>query len=244
MARKTTKTMTLDELATALSGVYGDELRAVVLYGSAARSEGMTQRSDHNVLVIVRSLTPAALRASAATVHAWSEAGNPPPLVLTEAEWASSRDIFAIEYADILEQHRVLTGALPDGPAGVDPAHLRHQLEFEAMGKLLRFRQALLACEGDQAREIELLAATRSAVLVLFRTLLRVHGERAPASASAVVERAAALAGLDAAPFLDVVAHAAGERAIPHARADAVVEAYHAGLKRLVAHVDALVHPG
>jgi hypothetical protein len=243
MARKTTKTMTLDELATALSGVYGDELRAVVLYGSAARSEGMTQRSDHNVLVIVRSLTPAALRASAATVHAWSEAGNPPPLVLTEAEWASSRDIFAIEYADILEQHRVLTGALPDGPAGVDPAHLRHQLEFEAMGKLIRFRQALLACEGDQAGDRTAgwpprarcwCCSARCSGCTASARRRRVGGGGARGGAGR--PRCRPVPGCGSARRR--------RAAIPHARADAVVEAYHAGLKRFVAHVDALVHPG
>jgi hypothetical protein len=243
MAREAKVTMTLDELTSALSGAYGEELRTLVLYGSAARDNGMTKGSDYNVLVIVRSLTPTALRASAPAVHRWNAAGNPAPLVLTEAEWKSSRDIFAIEVADIQERHRVLAGALPEGPSDVDAAHLRHQLEFEAMGKLLRFRQALLACEGDQAREIELLVATKSAVLVLFRTLLRVHGERAPDLAADVVERAAVLAGLDAAPFLDVVTHASGGPAIPLARADAVVEAYHLGLKQLVAHVDALAHP-
>jgi hypothetical protein len=243
MAKEAKVTMTLDELTTALSGAYGDELRSVVLYGSAARDNGMTKGSDYNVLVLVRALTPAALRASAPAVHRWNAAGNPAPLVLTEAEWKSSRDIFAIEVADIQDRHRVLAGALPEGPTDVDPAHLRHQLEFEAMGKLIRFRQALLACEGNQARELELLTATKSAVLVLFRTLLRVHGERAPDRAPDVVERAAALAGLDAAPFLDVVAHTSGGPAIPLARADAVVEAYHAGLKRFVAHVDALAHP-
>lgn len=237
-----TTIMTLEELAAQLSRAHGERLTAVVLYGSAARGEQVAQRSDLNVLVIVKSLRAAALRESAATSRAWAEAGNPPPLVLTETEWRSSRDVFAMEFADILDRHRVITGALPDVQASVDPAHLRHQLEFEAMGKLIHLRQAILACEGDAAREIELLAATKSAVLVLFRTLARAHGERPPEGPEAVVRRAAALAGLDPAPFLEVVAHVAGAAAIPTARAHAVLDEYHAGLERFVAHVDALVH--
>jgi predicted nucleotidyltransferase len=235
-------TMSLDDLAAQLSRAHGERLTAVVLYGSAARGEQVAQRSDLNVLVIVKSLGAAALRESAATSRAWAEAGNPPPLVLTEAEWRSSRDIFAMEFADILDRHRVITGALPDVRATVDPAHLRHQLEFEAMGKLIHLRQAILACEGDAARELELLAATKSAVLVLFRTLVRAHGERPPEGAEAVVRRAAALAGLDPTPFLEVVTHVAGAAAIPTSRAHAVLDAYHSGLERFVAHVDALVH--
>lgn len=237
------KRMTLDDLSAQLSQAHGDQLVAVVLYGSAARGEHRGDTSDHNVLVIVRRLTPAALRASATAAHAWHAAGNPPPLILTEAEWRSSRDIFAIEYADILEKHRVLTGAFPDGPRGVDVAHLRHQLEFEAMGKLLRLRRGILACDGDVTEELALLAASRSAVLVLFRTLLRVHGEVSPPSSVNVVRRAAELAAFDAAPFLAVLAHVDGSSPLPPERVDEVLNAYHTGLERFVAYVDSLVHP-
>jgi predicted nucleotidyltransferase len=233
--------MTLDELAARLSRAHGADLVAVVLYGSAARGERVEQRSDYNILVIVRSLTPAALRAAADTSREWGEAGNPPPLLMTEAEWRSSHDIFAIEIADILERHRVLTGALPDGPRRVDPSHLRHQLEFEAMGKLLRLRQGILYCDGDAAKEVELMVASRSAVLVLFRTLLRAHGEGAEMASDEVVRRTAARAGFDAAPFLAVLAHVSGTADIQPGDADAILTAYHAGLERLVAHVDALL---
>lgn len=234
--------MTLEDLTAQLSRAHGAQLTAVVLYGSAARGDHVAQTSDLNVLVIVKALSSAALRATAATSAAWATAGNPPPLIMTEAEWKSSRDVFAMEFADILERHRVLAGALPDGPSRVDLGHLRHQLEFEAMGKLIRFRQGILACDGDAKRELALLAATKSAVLVLFRTLLRVHGEQAPETPEAVVRRAAALGGFDPAPFVEVVAHARGEASIPTARADAVLEAYHAGLQRFLAHVDAVAH--
>ena len=233
-------TMTLEALTARLHQDLGDRLVAAVLYGSAARGERVDQRSDFNVLVIVSALSPAALRALAGTTTEWRKAGNPPPLILTEAEWRSSGDVFAMEVADILERHRVLAGALPAEPARVDAMHLRHQLEFEAMGKLLALRQGILAAGATPARELELLAASRSAVLVLFRTLLRVHGETAD-GAEEVVRRAAVRAGFDATPFLEVVAHVAGTARIPEARADAVLTAYHAGLERLVAHVDALV---
>ena len=236
------KTMTLEALTERLKQAQGEQLLAVVLYGSAARGEHVEQRSDFNVLVIVRSLTPAALRATAATVQEWSASGNPPPLILTEAEWKSSGDVFAMEVADILERHRILFGAMPAEPSSVDQAHLRHQLEFEAMGKLLALRQGILAAGADTGRELALLAASKSAVLVLFRTLLRVHGGAAAESNEDAVRRAAGHAGFDAAPFLEVVAHVQGKPLISPARADEVLAAYHVGLERFVAHVDALTH--
>ena len=102
----------------------------------------------------------------------------------------------------------------------------------------------VLAANGDAEREIALLAASRSAVLVLFRTLLRVHGEPAADSAAEVVRRAARHAGFDPAPFLKVLSHVDGSARIVSAEADALLAAYHAGLERFVAHVDAIVHSG
>jgi len=143
--------MTLDGFTQALRDAHGDALRAVVLYGSAARGEQVAKHSDHNVLVLVRALTPASLRASARATREWRALGNPPPLILTEAEWHASRDVFAIEVADILAHHRELWGTLPHG-APVEAANLRHQLEFEAMGKLLALRQGLLPPTGTPPR--------------------------------------------------------------------------------------------
>ncbi len=241
---KTATTMTLEALTERLRSDLGEALVAAVLYGSAARDERIDQRSDFNVLVIVRALSPAALRNLAPTAAEWTAAGNPPPLILTAEEWRSSGDIFAMEVADILARHRVLAGALPAEPSRVDPMHLRHQLEFESMGKLLALRQGILAAGAKAEREVELLAASRSAVLVLFRTLLRIHGEPGADGPEDVVRRVAARAGFDATPFLQVVAHVAGTARIPLSQADAVLTAYHAGLERFVAHVDAIVHPG
>lgn len=238
------RTMTLDDLAARLSSAFGDRLTALVLYGSAARGEQAAQRSDLNTLLIVKSVDAAALRSAAAAVRDWEVAGNPAPLVFTEAEWRGSHDVFALEVADILERHRVVTGALPDGPRRVDPAHLRHQLEFEAMGKLVHLRQAILACEGDATRELELLVATKGTLLALFRGLIHAIGEPAPEGSEAVVRRAAQEAGFGPAPFLAVIAHVSGASPIAPERAGEVLSACHEALERFTAHVDGLYRGG
>src|ERR1043165_9288674 len=123
--------MTLDELVTQLSAAYGDGLRSIVLYGSAAAGEHIPSRSDYNVLVIVDGLDPSRLRAASAAARARGEAGDPAPLTLTETEWRGSADIFPMEYADILERHRVLFGDAPFADIRVDQRDLRLQLERE-----------------------------------------------------------------------------------------------------------------
>jgi hypothetical protein len=198
--------------------------------------------TDRNILVIVKGMPASALRATASAAGAWLAAGNPAPLILTEAEWESSRDVFAMEHADIAARHEVLAGAIP---AVAPPTRddLRRQLEFEAMGALIHLRRGILACAGDSSRELHLLVASKGTVVVLFRALLRVHGTPVPAEAEGVVDAVAARAGFDPGPFRAVLAHAARGKSISKSEVDAVLTAYHDGLRQFVAHVDAMVHP-
>jgi len=230
--------MDMQELVRQLALLYGDELAAVVLYGSAATGEQIPGRSDTNVLVLVERLDLDRLTRESAVARAWSAAGNPPPLTLTLAEWHGSADVFPMEYADILERNRVLHGALPLEGIRVDREHLRLQAEQQALGKLLQLRQGVLAA-GPGARErSELLAASLSTFLTIFRAVLRLAGERPPPDAVAVTERTAALAGFDPEPFVRVLRHARGERKLSPAEATPVLEAYLSGAQELVAHVD------
>jgi hypothetical protein len=230
--------MTLDELVAQLQKVYGAQLRTVVLYGSAAAGEHIPKRSDYNVLVIVDELTMQHMRAGAAVARAWGEKGNPPPLTLTLAEWRGSADIFPMEYADILERHRVLYGVAPFDGITVDREHLRLQLEHEAMGKLLKLRQGVLASGGDEKQQIELLAASLSTIMVIFRAVERLHGASPPTDYDRLSRDVAARVGFDVEPFARVVRHVRGGEKIGSSDVSTVLTGYVGGVQRLVAYLD------
>lgn len=232
--------MTPEQLVEQLRRAYGPELRSVVLYGSAAAGEHIPKRSDYNVLVLVDALSLDRLSAAASVARAWSEGGNPAPMTLTMSEWRGSADIFAMEYADILERHKILYGESPFDGIRVDPRDLRLQLEHEAMGKLLRLRQGVLASGGDGRLESELLAASLSTIMVIFRSVARLQGETPPKDNLALAQSVARYAGFDARPFEQVVRHVRGEQPIAAGEVQSVVAGYLAGMEKLVAHLDRL----
>ena len=232
--------MTLEELVAQLDKAYGTELRAVVLYGSAAAGEMIPKRSDYNVLVIVDRLGVEQLRAAAAATRAWGDAGNPPPMTLTTDEWRRSADIFPMEYADILERHRVLKGDPPFAGVQVDPEHLRLELEQQTMGKLLQLRRGVLDTGNDGRLARELLEASLSTMMILFRAVLRLHKETPPTDYEALSLSVARHAGFDADPFVRVVRHVRGQTKLAKEEAGAVLAAYLTGVERLVAHLDRL----
>lgn len=230
--------MTLDELVAQLRAAFGAELRSVVLYGSAASGEHVPKQSDYNVLVLVESLDVSRLDAVASVVRAWNDAGNPPPFTLTVGEWHRSADVFPMEYADIQERHRVLYGAPPFDGLRVTAADLRRQLESEAMGKLLHLRQGVLAAGGDGRRQLELLAASKSTIMVLFRATMRLHGETPAADTVALCRQVAKAADLDPEPFIQVVRHVRGDQKVKPADARQLLAGYVRGVQQLVSHLD------
>jgi len=235
--------MTLDELVGQLRAAYGDTLRAVVLYGSAAAGEHIAKRSDYNVLVIVDALGASQLAAASAAARAWADAGNPAPLTLTQQEWRGSADIFPMEYADILERHKVLYGDPPFDGIRVDRKDLRLQLEQEAMGKLIKLRQGALAAGNDGDRQIELLSASVSPVMIVFRAFLRLHEIKPPTDNLTLTEQVAGRAGFDGTPIARVVRHVRGESKLKADEANSVLAGYLQALARLVSYLDTFQSP-
>jgi hypothetical protein len=232
-------TMTLDDLVRQLRAAYGAGLRAVVLYGSAAMAEQVPARADYNVLVIVDAIGLAELRAVAATVAAWSEARQSPPLTLTTREWLASADVFPMEYADVLAHHKVLHGALPTDGVHVNPLDLRRELEHQVLGKLLQLRAAILAAGNAAPRQLALLEQSLSTMMVLFRGVARLHGESPSPQREALARWTGEAAGFDAEPFVRVVRHVRGEARLAPADAEALLARYLPALEQLVGHLDA-----
>ena len=240
--------MTLDDLVAQLRSAYGDALRAVVLYGSAASADAASgeigagarpgRELHYDVLVVTDRLGMAELRRAAATARAWDEAGHPPPLTLTTAEWRGSADVFPMEYADLLERHRVLYGTLPIEGVAVERRDLRVEVEQQVLGKLLQLRAALMRTGWDAKRQLALLEASFGTLMAVFRGVVRLHGARPPAEDEALVAEVAGRAGFDGAPFVRVARHVrGGERIAPDGAAQ-VLAGYLTAMERLVAHVD------
>ncbi len=236
-------TMTLDDLVTQLRAAYGERLAAAVLYGSAATGENVAKRSDFNVLVLLDHVDDGALAAASSAARAWQDAGNPPPMTMTVEEWQRSADVFPMEYADILERHRVLHGEPHFGDTEVDPSNLRLQLEQQVMGKLLQLRQGALLAGTDVPRQLELVSASLSTILVLFRAVMRLRGERPGADAASVIGRVAALTGIDGAPFLRASAHVRDNAKLTATSGAGLLSSYLGGVQALHRYLDRYADP-
>jgi predicted nucleotidyltransferase len=230
--------MTLEDLIGQLKNAYGDALLSVVLYGSAVAGEHIAKKSDYNVLVVLERVPLDKLAAVGAVLRAWGEAGNPPPMTFTDAEWKSSSDVFPMEYADILERHRVLYGPDPWDGISVSKSDLRLEVEQQALGKLLHLRRSAMAAGIDEKAQRSLLEASLSALMVVFRGVERLHDATPPQDYTDLARRVAQRTGFESDPFERVVRHVRGITQLQKGEAGIVLAGYLTSMEKLVAYLD------
>ncbi len=182
---------------------------SAVLYGSAARGDFVPGRSDLNLMLILDDVSPGALGALGGAFGTWRKSGYEPPLVISRQEWARATDVFPIEITDMRCGYEVPRGADPVAGLTVAPADLRHALEREFRGKLLRLRQGYAAAAGDPLALGTLAGRSAGTVMVLLRALLVLLGRPVPREPVELAAAAAAAMGVDGEPLLNVIRHRA-----------------------------------
>jgi hypothetical protein len=184
---------------------------SAVLYGSAARGDYHERTSDINLLLLLPDAAPATLRALGPAFKAWREKVAVPPLIMTREEWSQAADVFPLELTDIRAAYRMLRGPDPVAGPPVDRAALRHALESELRGKLLRLRQGFALLDGEPRLLGALATHTLPTLLVLYRALLELHRRPVvpPSDSERVIREVAMLVVAPPEGSLSVVRHRA-----------------------------------
>jgi hypothetical protein len=191
----------LDEFVQRLKAAAADNLKAVILYGSAATEEFHAKHSDLNILCLVEQADATHLEALHGAVEWWVRHDQRPPLVFTLEELRRSSDIFTIELLDMKSRHRILYGE--NVLAGISvPLHNHSiQVERELRTDWLRLRQAILGAPKKSKVYLELMVSSFSAFAALFRHALIALGEAPSETKSEAIDRIAQFAGADPAGF-------------------------------------------
>lgn len=228
----------LNELIARLKQAAGENLRSVVLYGSASSPDYHPRHSDLNVLAVLARLDSSALDSLAPVARWWQKNGHPGPMVFTEEELKRSADMFAIELLDIKLSGRLLWGEDVFANLQVPMHWHRIQVEREMAESLVKLRQHYLAAGGSRRALRQLLLASVSTFAALFRHALLALGEPLPRERREGIDRLAALAGFDPAPFHALLDLRAGKKQAGEIDWPAVCSAYLAAIERVAREID------
>lgn len=228
----------LNELVEKLRAAAGENLKSVVLYGSAATDEFHPGHSDLNVLCVLERLDIDALAKLNPPATWWEKKGHPAPLMFRLEELRRSADVFAIELLDIKTSRRVLFGEDHFATLEVPMTLHRVQLEHELRTKLIRLRQRYLATAHDRKRLLGLMSASVSTFLVLFRHALIVLGETPPKPKREVLNRLSSLLAFEPEPFLALLDVREGRRKEKEVDVEKTFRSYLDAITRVVEEVD------
>jgi len=179
----------------------GEDLVSVVLYGSGASDEHHHKFSDLNVLCVLKQVTPRELGEGEPILRWWREHGHPSPLLMSEEEAHNSADSFPIEFRDMKERRKLLSGVDVIADVHVDTKNYRAQIEHELRAKLIRLRQKGAQVLSDPVQLLQLCVDSVSNFCMLGRHALVVSGATPKTERRAVVHQLGQILKMDTSPF-------------------------------------------
>jgi predicted nucleotidyltransferase len=229
-----------------LRATHGDNLSAVVLYGSAAAGDFVELGSDYNLLIALQRVTPEDLRVAQAPMREWQRLGHPLPVYFTVEELRDAADVFPIEFHEMRRARVVIYGQDPFAALEIHDHNLRHQTEYELRSKLIQLRRLYIPASTSAERLCDLLADSVSSFAALCAPVLMLHGEpEPPARKRDLVRAAARRLALDATPFERVFdLRETGDRSLSERDAHELFTAYLALVEQITESVDEMRHHG
>lgn len=232
--------MELEKFCGEIKQAYGNNVKSIVLYGSAVSGDHSKKYSDINVLIVLNQLGLKELRKISKVTNKWVKSGNPPPLIFTEDDIRTSTDVFPIEFLDIKESHRILHGGDFFKDLKIDTKNLRLQCEHELRGKLIKLHESYILTEGKPQKVGELLIRSLSTFQIMFINVLRLMGLAAPVQKRDATRMLAEKLNLDISVFEDIGRVRENPKEMNTVNTDTVMERYIGELRKVIEHVDTM----
>ena len=228
----------LEEFVEAARAAFGDDLLAIVLYGSAAEG-ALRASSDVNVIVVLEAFERGRadrVREAVAVAHA---AVRLAPMFLLREEIAAASEAFAQKFADVLRRRRVLHGNDPFAGIAIRRGALVRRLEQVLLNLTVRLRGFYVERSLHEEQLIRIVAETAAPLRTAAASLLELEGRPVVAPKEALRIVVSELSGTSAA-VLARLSEARERRELPPGAAADTILALIELTRRLHARVRAL----
>lgn len=217
----------------------GENLVAVVVYGSAITLPETCAKSDFQWLVITRRLDAADLRRIRSVIRALVKDGYSMPAFFTEQEFEDSLDVFPIEFRQMKRAYQVLYGKDLLATAEASAANLRLQIEYELRGKLLRLRSLYLPASDSAPSLLKLMTESVVSFVRIMRSILDLIGEPPAVGRLEATRRVGESLKIDLAPIVRLLElRTDQQRQMTEVETQDLFAAYITSLARVIEAVD------
>ncbi len=227
-----------DELKQDYTALFGDDLVAIILYGSGARGEYVPKKSDINLLIVLSDNGIERLGDATDAVAKWRKRNVRVPLVMTRGYIQSSLDAFPLEFFNIKSAYQVIHGEDILKDVVIQKEDLRLQCERELKAKLLLLRESFLEANNKSHLLRELVAQSLSAFISIFKALLYLKGDAVPEKNEAVLSATIQSFGLDREVFQTLWYIKREEKKLDRGALKEIVQKYISEIRGLSTQVD------
>lgn len=182
----------LTDFCNAACQAFGDELRAIVLYGSAAEGR-LRPTSDVNLLLVLSRFDPNRAADLREPLRLGQTAIKLTTMFLLEAEIAAAAEAFAVKFADISQRRRVLYGADPFAKLAIPRSAELMRLKQTLLNLTLRWRESFVARGLREEQLAAVIAEAAGPLRACAAALLALEGAPAASPKEALEQIVSAL---------------------------------------------------
>jgi predicted nucleotidyltransferase len=197
----------VSELARGLEALAGSALRAVIVYGSAARGEFKQGTSDVDVVVVLEKADRALLERMGEKLAVARAVARVDAMIVVADEIPRAADVFPLFYDDIRGAHVVVHGSDPFSELVVSDAHRRLRIEQELREAQIRLHLGVAEARGDRKALGVLVHKKLRQLRFPLRALLELSGVECGYGLDVVLGKAGKLLKHDTSDLLRVDAH-------------------------------------
>ena len=216
---------------------FGESLKTVIMYGSAARGES-AKTPFINFLVIVDDNTPSELARCASYVKKWRKQLIATPLFLDPEYINRSLDTFPLEFMEMSSAYHVLFGDDVLENLNFNTTDVRSQCERELKGKLLHLRAEYLNLRGDNKGFIDLVNRSLNTFRLVFTGALFLKKVEIPKETDAILNAVTEEYELDNSLFKKLMSVANSTVKVDETETDKLFDLYVEELDKLSKAID------
>jgi len=233
----------VDEFVERMRAAAGTNLLSVILYGSAAAGDYVSDHSDVNLLCVLGDTSFASMQSLAPTIEWWDKKKHRAPLLLSAEEIRRSADVFSIEFLDMRRHYRLLWGEDILKSLEIPLRSHRAQLEYELREKTILLRQRLLMVARNEEAKWDLLLRSLPAFGTLFRHVLIALGDAGEGSKREAAAALASKLGIDASVFGELLDMRERKKDKKTVRVDEIFARHLKLVEQVTAAVDKMLDP-
>jgi hypothetical protein len=177
----------VEELVADFRTVFGTSLISVIMYGSAVTHEYRPGKSDINIAIVLENNSAKEVIKASHICKKWMRKKVSIPFFMTKEYITNSLDTFPIEFLDMQNNHRVLSGEDLLARISISPEHLRIQCERELKSAALHLRSGYIRCTGKAEDMRMLLSYSSRSLFPILKALLVLAGRAVPSARTEVV---------------------------------------------------------